>query len=269
MFVLIIRITPASLMALKADLTKSLPDVKSSHRVEALARGFGFQTYAAMRAAVAGEQVVLVTATGTSFSRYLSAHGFDSSPIPFYHAATRVALQAVLDKTPKLCVLGIGAGEPRRKPDGKFENAREHYARFLESRKEFMNPFVVEEFLRSLAFLARVQPTKTIRSEAHSYRLKHIAENYNCRYPEGMPLGPHYVANGAMIAAAIHAGFRYKTYVDALGWDVRNVDFNMSKAVIDDLDCEIRPNDAVAESRRWLEARRKQRRKISLSELRS
>lgn len=269
MFALTVRITPASLMALKADLTKSLPDVKSSHRVEALARGFGFLTYAAMRAAVAGEQVVLAAATGTSFSRYLSAHGFDSSPIPFYYASARVALQAVLDKTPKLCVLGIGAGEPRRKPDGQFESAREHHARFLENRKEFMNPFVVEEFLRGLAFLARVQPTKTIRSGNDSYRLKHIAENYRCTYPEGMPLGPHYVSNGAMIAAAIHTGFRHKTYVDARGWDMRNADFNMSKAVIDDLDCEIRPNDAMAESRRWLEARRKQKRKVSLSELRS
>lgn len=269
MFALTIHITPASLMALKADLTKSLPDVKSSHRVEALARGLGFQTYAAMRAAVAGEPAVLATANGTSFSRYLSAHGFDCSPIPFYHAAARIALQAVLDKTPKLCVLGIGAGEPKRKPNDQFESAREHHARFLESRKQFKSPFVVEEFLRGLAFLSRVQPTITVRSDAGSYRLKHIAENYRCTYPEGMPLGPHYVSNGAMIAAAIHAGFRHKTYVDARGWDMRNADFNMSKAVIDDLDCEIRPNDAVAESRRWLEARRKQRRKISLPELRS
>ena len=51
MFVLRIPVTRSHLDALKGGLTKVLPDVKSSHRVEALGRGLGFRTYAALRAA--------------------------------------------------------------------------------------------------------------------------------------------------------------------------------------------------------------------------
>ena len=36
--------------SMKADLAKYLPHIKSSHRVEALARALGFKTYAALRA---------------------------------------------------------------------------------------------------------------------------------------------------------------------------------------------------------------------------
>ena len=95
-----------------------------------------------------------------------------------------------------------------------------------------------------------VRPTKTIRKGTGSYRLKHIAENYACTYPEGEKLGPTYVTNGVLIAAALHAGFRMKTYVDERGYDCVNVSFNMSKPCLDDLDCEIRPNGACAAHRR-------------------
>ena len=47
---------------------------------------------------------------------------------------------------------------------------------------------------------------------------------------------------GMLIAAAVHMGFKYKTYVDDLGYDLPNVNFNMSKRSIDELDFEIRPS---------------------------
>jgi hypothetical protein len=170
--------------------------------------------------------------------------------IHFYRAVARVAIRSVLERTPRLCIRGFGDGRPARKQDGKLEDAREHFARFLGNRQELLEDAAVDQFLRSLAFLRRVQATKTVRPDTSSYRLKHIAENYACTYPEGDKLGPHYVSNGALIAAAIHAGFRYKTYVDELGWDSPNVNFNMSKPRLDDLDCEIRPDGARAEQRR-------------------
>ena len=112
-----------------------------------------------------------------------------------------------------------------------------------------MSDHATEQFLLSLAFLARVQPTKTIRPYTNSYWLKHIAENYGCTYPEGHELGPQYVSNPALIAAAIHAGFEYKTYVDELGYDSLNVRFNMSKTSLVDLDCAFRPNGGQAQDR--------------------
>jgi hypothetical protein len=71
--------------------------------------------------------------------------------------------------------------------------------------------------------------TKTVRSGNGSYRLKHVAENYVCAYPEGEKLGPDYVPNGMLIAAALHMGFKYKTHVDDLGYDTQNATFNMSR----------------------------------------
>jgi hypothetical protein len=58
------------------------------------------------------------------------------------------------------------------------------------------------------------------------------------------------VPNGAFIAAALHAGFKIKTYVDELGYDKLNVSFNMSKLGLEELDCEIRLDGARAEARR-------------------
>ena len=48
----------------------------------------------------------------------------------------------------------------------------------------------------------------------------------------------------------MHAGFRFKTYVDHLGYEVVNVSFNMSKVALEDLDCSVRPSGAIAQSRR-------------------
>lgn len=127
----------------------------------------------------------------------------------------------------------------------------QRYEEFQERRRDCLNlgSHSSEAFLRSLAFLACVKPTKTIRSGTGSYRLKHIAENYTCTYPEGGKLGPAYIPNGMLIAAALHMKFKHKTYVDDRGYDVPNTSFNMSKTVIDDLDATIRPNSGYAHDR--------------------
>jgi len=66
-----------------------------------------------------------------------------------------------------------------------------------------------------------------------SYGLKHAAEKFACTYPEGAVLGPRYVSNGALIAAAVHAGFDLKTSKDNLGRDEPNAHFNFSKRSLD------------------------------------
>ena len=47
----------------------------------------------------------------------------------------------------------------------------------------------------------------------------------------------------------MHMGFKYKTYIDDLGYDGPNATFNMSKATVDDLDAEIRPRTGFAPDR--------------------
>jgi hypothetical protein len=249
MFTLRIPLTLAAVDSIKADLRQACPDVKSSHRAEAVARGLGFRTNAALLAALRAPNSAMGMADGGAFTAYLAEHAFEVPPIEFYRAIGRSAMRAVLDREERLTWSGIGVGRPDRKSDGQWETIFEHHDRFLARRAEILDHRVIEEFLLALAFLAKVKTTKTVRPDTDSYRLKHIAENYSCNYAEGEPLGPSYVSNGALIAAAIHLGFRYRKYLDDLGYDYPNVTFSLSQRCLDDLDCEIRPNGARAQDR--------------------
>jgi len=253
MFALQVSITPTAVNQLKADLTRALPAVKSSHRVEALARGMGFSTYASMLAA-ADLPRTLGEADGASFTRYLGSRGFNVEAPPFYRMVARTAIRSVLSAVPVLTAAGIGIRPPRRNADAKWETSHDRNARFLEWQKELQES--EEQFLLALAFVSQIRKIKTVANGRGSYRLKHIAENYACTYPTGEELGPRYVSNGALIAASVHAGFNFKKYVDELGYDNLNVTFNMSKKSTDELDRIIRPNGAFAQDMRRLRGMR-------------
>jgi hypothetical protein len=260
MFALEITITPSSIDSIKANLLRALPHVKSCHRVEAIARAFDFRTYAAMlTAAKSSERRVIATQTGP-FREYLEEHELDAPDIHFYRAAARVAVSIVMDHTPQLSMRGYGAGQPQRRCEEKrWETPEETYERFTKNRGEFLSDNGLDEFLRALALVQLIPATRAIRN-AGSYRLKHLAENLPIIMPDGMELGPAYVANGALIAAALHAGFKMKTYRDELGYNHINATFNMSKKVVDDLDCELRPRGGLARDRAWLPEFQKRKR---------
>jgi hypothetical protein len=256
MFTLEISLSSSALASIKAHVGKNLPDVKSSHRCEAIGRGLGFHTYASALALAGGDTPPIVRVDGAAFTSYLAAHGFAVSGSALYRAAAGAALATIAEAHPILTIWGIGSGQPRRTPSGRWETVEETVAKFRQSRADLVAEGAISPFLASLAFLANVPMTKTIRRGTGSYFIKHIAENYPCTYPNGEELGPQYVPNGALIAAAIQAGFRYKTYIDERGYHDVNVSFNMSKPTIVDLDCEFRPDGARAQQRRnKLEAR--------------
>lgn len=250
MFVLKLKLHPADLAAIKAELTRTMPAIKSMHRCEGLARGLGARTYSSLLRQVEKAPGAEVVANGTVFASYLASKKFEASVVPFYQAVARCALRAVADATPLLTYYGIGVGEPQRKPDGRWEDHRDINASFRRQRDALVEADI-GSFLACLALLSRISRTKTVRPSAGSYRLKHIAENFTCRYSDGEDLGPRYVSNGVFIAAAIHAGFSWKGYRLPSGYESLNVSFNMGKQQLEDLDCEIRPNGAAAESRRW------------------
>jgi hypothetical protein len=250
MFVLRIRVTRPALDMLKLALIKSLPDVKSSHRVEALGRGLGFQTYAALLAATQTTEAPLTSVSGERFQHYLQEHGFSADPRPLYLAAARVAINEVLQAIPHLHVFGIGFPRPHRTSEGRWQTSQERYSAFTAHRDECLGDRAGGAFLRSLAFLAIVKRTTTVRAGTGSYRLKHVAEKFACTYPEGQKLGPDYVPNGMLIAAAVHLGYSYRTSVDELGYSTLNATFNMSKPVIDDLDAQVRGREGSRVRRR-------------------
>jgi hypothetical protein len=147
-FTLNVPVTSAGLDLIKADLTRALPQIKSSHRCEAVARGLGFRAYAALRAASQSPDPIIATANGAAFSAYLLAHGFGVLLPPFYRAIGRACVRDVLERTPKLTMFGIGVGPPQRKADGTRENQRECYLRFVESRDRLLGSsrFLVGRF---------------------------------------------------------------------------------------------------------------------------
>lgn len=251
MFSLKIMLTPASLAGIKASLTRTLGYVKSSHRCEAIARGLGLRTYATALAMACSADQISVQADGRQFRIYLLEHGFDVPHQVFYRAVAHVALADVVRRIPKLAKHGIGIGRPRQIDRTTWESDEELKARFDEERAFLLSDAAIEPFLQSLAFLARVPATKTIRPDTSSYRLKHIVEEYACTYPEGGTLGPQYVMTGAFVAAAVHAGFVFKATHDDLGFDaVVSSHFNMSHKALDDLNYEILPFNGRSEDRR-------------------
>ncbi|HEX8668730.1 MAG TPA: hypothetical protein VF727_10205 [Allosphingosinicella sp.] len=258
MFTLSIAVNPANIETIKLALTRALPRVKSSHRCEAIARGLGFRTYASLLEELRSGRGTVAIADGAAFRKYLTSHDFNVGSPPFYRAVGWAALKFVADAYPRITDHGIGVGPPERF-GGNWQTAADHRARFAEGRSDLVSEGSVEPFLLSLAFVQRVERTKTVRPATNSYWLKHIAENYACTYPEGEELGPQYVPNGVLIAAAMQAGFQLKTFMDDYGYESLNAGFNMSKTSLYDLDCEIRPNGARAHSRRERERQRSQK----------
>ncbi len=244
-----IHITVDAIAQMKLRLNKVLPDVKSSHRVEALARGLGFRTNAALRE-TAGKNNTSARANASAFCGYLAEHGFMVEAMHLYRAAAAVAVGRVMASHSRLSHWGYYVGRPRLLENGARETPVQHHARFLAEREHLMSDDALDQFLLALGLVQRIPATKTIRAGSGSYRLKHIAENSSCTAPCGAQFGPRYVANGTLIVAAVHAGFRYKTHLDELGYESVSVTFNMAKPVIDELDCEIRPDGGFAQDRR-------------------
>lgn len=229
MFSPFITLAESAINSIKAELAKTLPDVKSSHRAEALARGLGLNTYASLLAATKGAHYHSASFEWKGASTYLANHGFFPPAKPFFIAVGRCAVQEVLQQEPILTMSGLGDGGPHRKADGTRETAEEQVLRFRKWRAEFMADQSIEQFLRAVDLVGRFKKIKTINKKAFSYGLKHTAEKRFCAYPDGEILGPNYVSNGALIAAAINVGFVYKRDGNSL-----NAFFNMSQKSIEE-----------------------------------
>ena len=230
--------------SMKADLTKYLPDIKSSHRVEALARALGFKTYAALRARDLFKSPIYIEIDWLAFSNYLKGKGFLPTAKPLYLAAGRASIRLILETPglePNLTREGLGINTEHH----KGETAQEYVERFRRAREDMLLDSSVVEFLRSYSLVSRIPHTKTITTKRGAYGLKHIAENASFFYPDGEESRADYVCTGSLICAALHAGFYYKSYPDS-----QSVHFNMLQRAIDDLDCEVRPNGATAQARK-------------------
>ncbi len=227
--------------SMKADLTRYLPHIKSSHRVEALARALGFKTYAALRARDLFLSPIETEVNWLAFSDYLHEKGFTCAAKPLYLATARASIMLILQVPgiePKLTREGIGINTEHH----KGETTEEYIRRFQREREDMLLDSSLEEFLRSYSLVSMIPHTRTVTTKRGAYILKHIAENLSFTYPDGEESPANYVATGSLIAAALHAGFYYKSIPGS-----QSVNFNMLQKAIEDLDCKIRPNGAAAQ----------------------
>ena len=242
-------IDKAGLPALKSHLRGVVPELSSALRCEALARGIGFRTFASLQAALADGKILNPVVDGQAFYAFANSRSSEVKTSQIYVAVSRFVIANLLKRHDRMFAHGFGFGPPERTTSGKRESPSELYARVTASRADCLDPTFCMEFLRAVALLSKVSKTKTIRPSG-SYWVKHIAENLNCTFPDGELLGPDYVSNGALIFAALHLGFRYRTHLQAGGYDAPNLTFNMSKKQLVDLDIEVSPNGAYAQDRR-------------------
>jgi hypothetical protein len=204
-------ITLSDVEHMKADLRAALPDVKSSHRVEALARGLGWSTNAAMRSAL-GSNPVVAGADEDAFLEYLHDHSFKAPRGCMTRMLAKSGIRRAMDLEPALTHFGYGVYRDRK------QTPEERRAKFAENRAKMLESFAADEFARAVAYLSQFGRRKTINMKSGSYGLKHGAE----RFAGG------YVANGMLIAAALALGFSARpTHPDS-----PNAFFNISSRLI-------------------------------------
>ena len=71
------KLFPLQMRAMKDRLSRLVPNAKSSHRVEALARGLGFGTWAAALEWSSTEDEAYIDLETARFSKYLADKGYD------------------------------------------------------------------------------------------------------------------------------------------------------------------------------------------------
>lgn len=197
------HISSTKIEILKKELSALLPDVKSSHRVEAMARGLGWNTNATLRAELADGPVVRMV-DETQFSAYLVEHGFTGIRNGVLieaigradTTAARKGIQAVMEREPHLTPFGYPQLNRRMSPE-------ERNSEFDRLRRSMVSDYHIAQFLMAQEFLLTMPRTKRVTRKVSSYGYKEQVEDFQKRKNAPDP----YVSNGMFIAAALDLGF--------------------------------------------------------------
>ncbi|WP_184719108.1 hypothetical protein [Caulobacter sp.] len=192
----------AALPALKEDLRHALPGARASDRIEALARGLGYNTYAALRAALA-RGGVLVALDDLAFQAYLAARGDPPNDRVLRRTLAKLDLRRAMDREADLTTAGFGVGWDRR------ETAAVRREKKRQWRADLLHDVSADEFELARLYVDQLVPRKTLNRDFSTYGLKHQAERLSRDRGIAAHLG-NYVPNGVFIAAAISAGFTVK-----------------------------------------------------------
>ncbi|MCH8863535.1 MAG: hypothetical protein IID51_13665 [Proteobacteria bacterium] len=197
----------ADVDSVKKQLGHLVPNVKSSHRAEAMARALGWRTNSALRSdlALAPRECEI---DNIAFNNYLEEHSFADTQygvlgdviVAIKFSDQVGAIEDARTQEPNLTRSGFAYKDKpgRTQADINAEIERD--------RKQPIGFFAVEEFMRACEFLSQKEKRTTINKDSNSYGLKHEAERFHKKNGASNP----YVSNGMFIAAAIHLGFKIK-----------------------------------------------------------
>lgn len=202
-----LSITLDDLDSLKRHLFALIPQAQSSHRTEALARGLGFGSNAAMRASLA-EAPADCEVDDRAFVDFLKSRDVTNVPgdtlseavVRAKLADQRAAIAAVMEQQSELGSCGFRTWNRRRT---QKENADHFHA----DREEMLKPSSIAEFMRAVAYLQTKEKSRRVSRKSTSYGYKHEAERF---HKDRASDADHYVANGLFIVAALHLGFSVK-----------------------------------------------------------
>lgn len=133
-------IIPARIDALKARLSELIPEVQTSHRVEALARGLEFRTWASLLAwtkAPDGDEYRTIDVD--AFVDYLSSRGFDIPGIAFdcAMALTRPGANgSIPSREHALFAMGQDTGDAWGSGNRDYEDKANAQIRFIQQSWE-------------------------------------------------------------------------------------------------------------------------------------
>lgn len=230
------------LKAIRESAKFNLGMLPTKVRHELLARWCGFKAFSGMQEALsaAKKSDLVLTLSSENAQNFAAEEGIRFDSAVLYLTLATAASMKVARSTPELYPAGYGRmnfwarGEYRAKllSENPNENRLDLInndcdARLADARFGLLKAHSGGDFLRALALASLIDSIKTKNDKHTSYGLKHVAERLSYRLEDGTVFPEEYVCNGAMIAAAIYAGFTL--FSDG---SCPNAQFNMSEKSI-------------------------------------
>ena len=207
-----ISIKLSDLESLKRDIAEEYPEYGAGHRVEAIARGLGFNTYAHLRAQ-GTDRPISCDLNVEKFDFYLQGkpkaedeQAKKSKRYTTLHPLWVAVIRLWIEDT--LCrpeAAGLTEGGFYLNPKSKTYS--EDFAR---AKKEMLGHLQVSSFARSLEFLSRIKTTKRMLDSPRSYGQKHHVERWWSSYGYEQTGENNYTYHGMYVLAAIHLGIKIK-----------------------------------------------------------
>lgn len=211
---------------LKTNLKKYHPQISSSKRIEAAARGLGFKSNASFRAALQDtpQEVVI---NDLIFSEYLSLPSSKAVSLrSLSRSVLRTTAKKILNANPSITFNGFDSTFPHTSEERNM-TIPERQAAFEKRRIKSLDDSSMDQLELALIYLDMQERRKTFNKDFGSYRLKHRAENLSRKQGLFTHLGD-YVSNGMLIVAAKIRGFKCKQ----ISYNSYNAYLNISSKTI-------------------------------------